>query len=216
MPYKQRYRKRRQRRRRAITYGDIGQKVYQDVKYLKSLLNVEFQTLNTTFPASPNTTGQVINLTAIAQGDTAQSRQGNKIRLKYLKVSGVVELHASATRSRVRMVIVRDNNGSTTIPDITDLYTSLAQFFNNRNKLGTPQSNSRFSILWDKLVLIDSSGKGPMSAVKYSQSLDHHCFFTGGATTDEGKGALYLMIASDEATNDPIVTIDSTVKWIDN
>ncbi len=51
---------------------------------------------------------------------------------------------------------------------------------------------------------------------KWSQSLDHHIFYTGTAATDEGKGNLYLFIASSEATNDPGVSVDCMVKYIDN
>ncbi len=215
MPYRKSYGKRRKRRARPITYGQIGTKIYKDVAALRALINVEFFNAATVFTVGPSSSGAVVNLTQIAQGDNINSRQGNKVRLKHIKCAGVVTLHASATDSRVRMLIVRDNNGSTAQPAITDLFGTVAIFAANQPKLGDAQANSRFSVLWDRMVIMDA-GHGLTQQFSMSQTLDHHCFFTGSATTDEGKGALYLFIASNEATNDPIVNASSNVKYIDN
>ncbi len=186
-----------------------------NVQKLARLINVEFRTLTTSFTADPNSTGAVVNLTAIAQGDNIGNRQGNKIRMKHISVRGSVAINASATATRLRMMIVRDNNGSTTIPAITALFSSSGVFNQNRNKLGDPQTNSRFSIIFDKFLLLNQDGR-EQGAVNYSSSLDHHVYFSATASTDEGKGALYLFISSNEATNDPIVSVDCMLKWIDN
>jgi len=216
MPYRQRRapRRRRTNRRRPITYGQIGSKLYRDVLRLKSLINVEYKTFQITFPTAPNTTPTVTNLTAISQGDDVGNRDGDKIRSKYLAVAGNVLLHASATESAVRIMLVRDNNGSTTQPSVSDLFFNITQFVNNQLKNGQPQANSRFSILYDKYIVVNSNV--PRRGFSWSSSLDHHIYFTGSSSTDEGKGHIYLFISSSEATNDPIVTATSMVKWIDN
>ncbi len=182
---------------------------------VRKLINVEYHRVAVSFTADPNTSGAVVNLTAIAQGDDTNDRQGNKIRLKQLLVQGKITLNSTtATDSHVRMVIVRDNNGSTTQPSIAELYGSVANFTNNLLKVGDPQTNSRFSVLWDKFIIVDTDK--PSKAVAYSQSLDSHCFFSGTGATDEGKGAIYLFISSNEATNDPVVNILGQVVYIDN
>ncbi len=196
-------------------YLDTAAKALAVAYAVKKLINVEFHTLNTFLPVDPNTTGATKNMTAIAQGDDIANRQGDKIRLKYLSLSGTIKLHASATTSQVRLVLVRDNNGSTTQPAISDIWVSAAFFLDNKHKTGAPQVNSRFTILYDKFFLINSVGNNQV-AFNWSSSLDHHCYFTGTQGTDEGKGHIYCMIASNEATNDPIVTADIMVKWIDN
>ncbi len=217
MPYSKRRGKRRSARRIPVGprgYLDTAAQALTVAYAVKRLINVEYHRISTSFPAAPNTTGSTTNLTAIAQGDDVSNRQGNKIRMKQLLLSGNVRLHASATDSNVRMVIVRDNNGSTTIPTITDLYGSAANFFQNLLKEGNPQQNSRFTVLWDKYVFVNSDT--PNKPVAYSMALDHHCFFSGTAATDEGKGALYLFQASNESTNDPVVNILAQTVWIDN
>ncbi len=215
MPYKRRY----QRRRRPIArqsggYLDTASKALAVAYAVKKLVNVEYFSVATIFTADPNTTTVVQNLTAIAQGDDQDERQGNKIRAKRIVCSGVVELNSSATDSRVRMVIARDNNGSTTIPGIAQLFTDDAAFRDGRPKLGSAQSNSRFSVLMDKMVIVNSDT--PTKLYSWSMTLDHHIFYAGTAATDEGKGQLYLFIASNEATNDPVVSITSRVWYIDN
>ncbi len=113
-------------------------------------------------------------------------------------------------------MIVRDNNGSTSVPSIADLFEDNNAMFTNQPRLTDPQTNSRFTVLWDKFIVLSNTGGKESVPFSYSMSLDHHVFFTGGAATDEGKGHLYLFNISNEATNDPIVSGVSVVKFIDN
>ncbi len=222
MPYKNRktnYKKRRPQYssnyNKAGRYLDTASKALAVAYAVKKLVNVEYFNLITVFTTDPSASGAVVNLTAVGQGDDTTNRQGDKIRAKYLKVSGQVLLNSSATRTSLRMMIIRDNNGSTTQPAITDMFTDVPAFRNNRNKLGTPQVNSRFTVLWDKFLLLDAVSKNS-AQINWSTSLDHHIYYTGTASTDEGKGNCYLFIASSEATNDPEVAIDAMFKFIDN
>ncbi len=196
-------------------YLNTAQQALTVAYAVKKLINVEYHSLITDFTVGPSTSGAVVNLSAVAQGDDLANRQGNKIRAKYLALSGTVEINASATASTLRMMIVRDNNGSTAQPTIPTLFTDVGTFSVGKQKLGDPQTNSRFSILWDKYLLLDAVNSS-QHHVSYSISLDHHQFFSGTGATDEGKGALYLFIASNEATNVPAVAIDSMFKFIDN
>ncbi len=161
----------------------------------------------------PNTTGAVVPLTAIATGDTITTRAGRQIILKRLDAMGTITLHSSATASFVRMMVVRDNIGSTTPPVITDMYTSAVQFANNKQTLDTPQIRHRFTILWDKWIALDA-GQGLVKTFKFVKRLNTRCFFTGSASTDGGTNNLYLFIASNEATNDLIVNASCHVHWV--
>ncbi len=219
MPYQRRQSRRNRRPRRQYAsqgggYLDTASKALAVAFAVKKLINVEYMSFRVTPTSDPNTSGTSQNMTAIAQGDDTSDRQGDKIRVKRLALSGIVTLHASATDSRVRFVIVRDNNGSTTIPTIANLYAGASAFADNTLKSGTPQENSRFSVLWDKMVIVNSDT--PTKAFSYSMTLDHHVFFSGPAATDEGKGHLYLFMASNEATNDPVVTAKTQVWYLDN
>ncbi len=216
MPYQKRYRKRRRRMPQGGGgYLNTASKALAVAYAVKKLINIEYKVIRTGFTTDPSSTGSVTNLTAIAQGDDIDERDGNKIRVKYIKFSGSVTLNASASDSRVRIVVIRDNNGSTTQPAITDLYTTASGYANNQMKVSTPQNNSRFTVLYDRLLIMDA-GHGLTQQFKWSSSLDHHVFYTGTAATDEGKGNLYLFLASNEATNDPVMAATCNVMFIDN
>jgi len=200
---------------RSSRYLSTATKALTVAYAVKKLINVEYKSLTTDFTVDPNTTGAVVTMTNIAQGDDFDARNGRKIRLKSIRVSGHISINASATELAVRMMIIRDNSGTTARPVITDLFTDVGTFAANLNKLGDPQSNSRFSILWDKFVLLDAVFQS-QKAVKWYKEEDFHVYFSGTGATDEGKGGVYLFIASNEATNDPVVSIDCQIKWIDN
>ncbi len=215
MPHKSRYNNGRPYNgKKASGYLNTASKALNVALAVKKLVNIEYKSTFVTFTADPNSSGSVQLLSSIAQGIDVDDRIGNKIRAKSLKLSGMVILHASATETQIRMVIIRDNNGSTTRPVITDLY-NLADFRSNQLKIGDPQTNSRFTVLWDKFIMLDAV-KQRSAQFKYSMSLDHHIYYSGPTTSDEGKGNIYLFIASSEPTNDPAVSAESQIYFIDN
>ncbi len=167
--------------------------------------------------ADPNTTGVTNSITAIAQGLDSSDRIGDSLTPSHLEISGNIQLHASASDSQVRMVVVRDNNGSTTVPAITDLYASVVAFAANKPPLGDTQSRARFTILWDKYVIVDATGHGETQGISMKKKLAAKpCLYTGTQTTDGGDDNLYLFIASNETTNDPIVTMLGNFFYFDN
>lgn len=208
-------RKPNRRPKRKSDYLGTAAKALSVALAVKKLVNVEYKSLNTAPPTDPNTTPVLTNLTAIVQGDDFNNRNGRKIRAKYINYRGFVTQHPTATNTGLRMMIIRDNNGNTTQPVITDLFASASLFNNNKTKTGDPQSNSRFSILYDKYIAFSDSGM-TSTHFNWSMNLDHHIYFQGTSATDEGKGHLYLITASTEATNDPVLEANVMFKWIDN
>lgn len=190
-------------------------KLARDVYLLKKLINVEYKSLRTAWTADPSTTGAVLSLSALAQGDDFSDRQGRKIKLFSIRHTGRVSLHASATNTFGRFAVIRDNLGSTTAPTIADVYGSAANFLGNISKDDDPQTNARFSILYDKWWTLNSATQENLEISSY-RKIGSHITYTGVAATDEGKGNLYLMSVSSEATNDPSVLVVTTIKFIDN
>ncbi len=214
MPYKRRYKP----SRRVGRVGSALQTASQalTVAYgVKKLLNVEYKSHEVDIPTTISSTPNITNLSAIATGDDFNDRDGRKIKCVSLRYKGRISMHASANSSAVRMVIFRDNNGSTSIPGVTDLFASAATFLNNHNLLDDPQTNSRFSVLSDKIYLLSITGN-QQAAYDIYVKLNSHMYFSGSAATDEGKGAIYLLFVSNEATNVPNTLGNSVLKFIDN
>lgn len=172
----------------------------------------ELYSLATGFTADPSSSGAVVALTDILQGDETTERVGRQVILKHLKARGIVTLNSSATDSRVRMMIIRDNIGNTTVPAITDMFTSVAQFAANKLSIETPQVRHRFTVLMDKYLLVNA-GSGLTKTFTFSRKMNTRCYFTGPLTTDGGTNNLYLFIASNEATNDPVVNAAAEILW---
>lgn len=177
----------------------------------------EVKVISTAFTADPNSSGSVVALMPIAQGPDSNEREGDMVTLHSFKARGILTLHASATNTHVRMMVVRDNFGGTTIPAITDMFSSATQFIANKLPFGDTQSQDRFTVIWDRFVILDAGAHGLTQTVKVSKKLaKKNVNFTGAASSDEGQNHLYLFIGSSEATNDPVVNIGCHVNYTDN
>ncbi len=217
MPYNRRYRRRRPRRRyQGGGYLNTASKALAVAYSVKKLLNVESKSLRTTLDTTPDNTPVITALSNPAQGDDFNARNGRKIRLQSIRVKGRVTVNASAVSSIFRLVIFRDNNGSTTAPVITDLYPDAAAYNGGIMTNDDPQTNSRFSILYDRNFLLVSTGGSEMRSINQYKKIASHVYFTGTAATDEGKGMIWMITSSNEATNTPSVLADAVVKFIDN
>ncbi len=204
-------------------YAKCGSMVASDaakalamVRKLKGMINVEYKSVSVTIAdTTPTTVAAVQQLTNISQGDDMDDRDGRKIKAFSLQLKGMVEQHASAVVTLVRILIIIDHANTGTPPTLAQLFNAEATFFNGMPKLSQPQSNSRFTVLWDKIITFSNSGT-KLVRVNYYKRLHHHIKFTGAATTDEGLGTIWVITASNEATNTPELNIASIFKWIDN
>lgn len=211
-------------RSRKPTYYSCGSMVAKDAakaltmaRGLKKLINVEYKSINNAVNTTPDSTGTVSTVTNLAQGDDTFNRDGNKIRLFSVKMAGQATIHASARATNLRLMLVQDRSGTTTIPAITDLFTSVAAFAAGQPNSGGPQVNSRFKVIFDKKIVLSDNGKQNQYFDVY-RKLSGHTYFTGTAATDEGRNGLYLFTASNEAAagNEPAVSATIQLKWIDN
>ncbi len=207
---------------RFAKYKQCGSMIARDAaralsmaRYVKSLINVEYKSIRQAWTTDPNTTGDVISLSDIPGGTAFNQRTGRKVKLVSIQHKGSILLHASATNTFGRHVVVRDNLGDTTAPTIADLFGSATNMLNNLSRLDDPQTNSQFTVLYDKWYTLNSNTQEQKQINSYKKTT-FHVTFTGTAATDEGKGNVYLMSVSSESTNDPVVNVVTTIKYIDN
>lgn len=202
---------------RKYSVGDLARYAYSGVKRLKRLVNVEQKKADTNIGLTPTDaktdTTYVSHLTAIAQGDTDQTRSGNSIKPLSLYVQGFVSKHASATATTVRMLIVRDKmQTADSIPGTGTIIDSDAGY-----QINAPLNNEtvgRFDILKDVKILVDS--QTPKRLFKYFITLDGHIRYNGATSGDIQKNGLFCCLVSDEATNTPTVAYTSRLTFADN
>ncbi len=186
-------------------------------KNTRALQQREMGRIRVTVDSTPDTTAVVQNLAPIAQGDDIGARTGRQIIAKSISIRGVMFKAATSAATTVRMIIFRDNLGSTTPPTLADLFIDESDFFSNQHRRDSEQNMRRFTILWDKYIILNEGFDGQTTAAsfKYSKKLNFKMIYTGTAATDEGKNSLWLMSGSNEASLVPAVVGDTIFKYID-
>ncbi len=180
-------------------------------KNTRALGSKEFHFTRTAVDTTPDTTAVIQNLSAIAEGLDDNNRLGRKIHAEKIEISGIMSKHSVSTFSSYRIVLFRDNFGTTTAPDRADLFENENDFFNGKPRAHSTQKLKRFTILMDKHIVLNETFDNNNTARPFSftKKLNWNILYTGTAATDEGKNNLWLMTGSDEATNVPSVELDA-------
>lgn len=198
---------------RKRVYGSAGKQLYRDLKFLKSVINVEYKYRDTSGDTTYSTTGSVNNLCLVAQGDDSIERNGRSIKLKYLQLRGVCEKHGSANWTRVRYILFKTRQNQESAPALTDLLTDvdIDSFYEQLN------NQESFTILVDKTIVLDAS-QALSKMFQETIPIDTHVYYNGTTSSEAscGNGAVYLAILSNEATNTPTVTWNARIGFIDN
>lgn len=217
MRYRRGYRARRRRfsgkRGRAITYGQIGRKIYNDVKWLKSVVNVEKKYFDTSGSAGYSSTGSTATLVNMSIGDGAVNRDGQSVKVVSSFLNGYAQINTSATRSIVRIMLVLDTQPNAAAAAITDVLVS-----------ATPESPmlignaSRFKVIRDFRITLSINGSEIVYFKKYTKCGFHVKYNTGtsGTVADITTNNLFYIILSNEATNTPVVAWYHRTRFIDN
>jgi len=192
-------------------------KVYRDVKYLKSLINVEFKRLD--FQSSQLSPNQInaatpIFMTGLTQGDGATHRDGNSVRLKSLYFQMEFERNATATKpgTRFRIMIIKSTYNNNVLPALSDI---LAQSSNFMSPLNIDET-AGFRVLKDQhfTVTVDK----PMLSSRFRINLNHHAKYIGtsDAVSDATSGHLFLMAFVGDSANADYFQYNSRIRYVDN
>ncbi len=196
------------------TLAKLAKKVNKNSRLLNAR---EMNFARVTIDASPDTTAVVQLISEVGQGDEDNQRIGRKIHAESIELTAILSKNSAATFNSVRMVIVCDNLGSTTPPVVTDVFENENDFFNGQMRSHSSQNLRRFTILMDKHIILNEAFDNNISAksIRFKKKLNFNIYFTGAATTDEGKNCLYLISGSDEGTNVPAVVGDTMFVFSD-
>ncbi len=197
----------RRRKTKSASTSTLAKQVRKNTKILN---NREIGRKRIVMDATPDTTAVVQNVSLIVQGDDVSNRHGRKIQAKSISVSGSIAMAVASTATQVRFMIFRDNLGTTTAPTLADLFADENDFFNNQHRLINEQPMKRFTILWDKFIVLNENFDGQLTTrgFKFFKKLNFPILYTGTASTDEGKNSIWFMSGSDEASSVPSVSGD--------
>jgi len=168
---------------------------------LTKIGELEMKTLDTGFTADSTTSTNVVPLTSIQQGDSVNTRDGNKIWLKSIAIRCSMSLEDQAQPVKSRFLIVHDKQPNGTSATVTDvLTTAVVEDYTNTKNF------SRFTVLMDKVVVLNqtnsiANNKQKAFFKKYIKIPEHLALstFKDGNTAPPNTGELTLMYFSDTA-----------------
>jgi len=189
----------------------LAAKAAKGVWYLKGLVNSEMLHTNIAASTTISSTGGVIHLTGLAQGDTSSGRTGNSVLFRNLLQRIRITLNSSASTTYVRYMLVQDNQqiGDTT-PTIADVLESVDVL----SPLATA-SQGRFKVLQSKVIALDNVKSKTYLTTKY-KDMRHHVRYNGSANTDIQKGGIYFMFVSDQSITTPTLDYNFKLGYHDN
>lgn len=205
----------------------IAKRAERQVKAIKRGFETKYFSNN--FTTALSAAGAVTHMTTIAQGDTALTRDGNKLTLKscIIKASFVLSPDAGGATlpdvGLVRFIVFQDTQQvADGIPAVTDvLETASATSLYNKSIEGP----KRFKILWDKLFTIPVYGSSNVTATnqlggkvlkRWIFPTRKQVYYNGPALTDIQRNGLYFLVI--KAGNSNVITpgINWQVSFTDN
>lgn len=227
MPYRRPYRSRRpfkSRRRfsRRPSYGssamNLAQGAMKGVKFLKSILNVERKTLDTSGTGvTVSDSGSVVWLSTVTTGTAYNQRTGSVVKAVQLSMRGNIVFNSSASATQFRCIVFYNkglNQGAT--PAVTDI---LQNTTGNAGPISPYNVDNvgDFKVLSDKVYLLDDVNNRQKNFSMFAR-LGHHLRWdtSGDAIADTEQGHIFMLLVSDEATNTPTLSYTARLRFIDN
>lgn len=157
----------------------------------------EIKRYDDNFDSSLPAAGKVVDMTAIAQGDSALTRDGDTLWCRGLTIRGAILQNASSNFSLVRVMVVRglQNAGSAyAILDVLETADPLSSYNWEQRKA--------YKVLKDEVINLSPnySGGNKIREFETYVPLNFKTIYTTGGTGVED-GGVYIMFISDEATN---------------
>lgn len=190
----------------------IASQALRATRYIKGLVNSEMLHNRIGGNMTIDSTGGVLALSAISQGDTDSGRTGNSIFTRNLFMNLNIKANASNLSTQfVRIILFQDNQQiSDTTPTVTDVLDSAYP-----NAPLNQSAAGRFTVMrnWEFYL---NSGTHPGKVLKKYFKLWHHIRYNGSASTDIQRGGLYLLYISDQSVNPPTSGYQIKLGYHDN
>ncbi len=186
------------------------------------LINVEFKSFDHleegTITNLPNAATFV--LSNITQGDTAQQRDGNSVRLKSLLVNWNLRIDASGNPNQpCRSVIFIDWQNTGEDPALAGEVLENTGTTSNDKMTALPAILSdpgRFTILYDKTYNLNNTAGGGNRTFEFYSKKDYHLKFESTGGDAQRKGSIWMAVYTNATSDTPAVTVQSRIRYLDN
>jgi hypothetical protein len=195
----------------------LAQRTASGLNEIRKLINIETKPCDAIVTATAvNTTGFLTCVSELAQGTDYTNRVGDSIKIQRIQCRLRLYQNTGATETTFRAVCFRDLDGYGTLP-------TTAQVFQTVGTVSAPLSpynwlnKDRFSILYDELIALNSTGQQSEEIVFDLPHAGHVKYLgTTAAAASDGKGSIYWAFLSDEGTNTPTAALYSRILFTDD
>lgn len=195
----------------------LAKKALQGVWQLRGLVNSEMKyNIQNNTSLYPDYNGTITCLNLIAQGDSATTRDGNSIYVRSLHLRLQLTIHASATTTRIRVMVLYDTWNQGVDPAVGNVLENTALgTVNAPMSVLHPIYARRFHLLHSKIYQLTSVARTELPVNLYWK-LRHHIKYKGVNSTDNQNGSIYMLLICNEQTNTPTVSFLSKLSYHDN
>lgn len=170
----------------------------------------ELKYVDTSVSSTPSdTVGTVVIVNNVGQDTSVTGRIGNTVLFKSIQFTGVVNQNISATFIRTRVAFILDRFPNGTPPTVTDIYA--AQGINQWRNLAS--NKGRFRTLWMRIFQTSDADTEEIPFRFFRRIRVLSNYSSAGAMQ---KGGIYMVCATDEATNTPTVTGICRMRFTDS
>lgn len=195
-----------------------------DKKINKVYKNIaqEVKVHDNAYQIQPDRDGSASNiycLSAIAQGDTDVTRDGNKIKYKSLQLKGQLYQNIGGVQSStVRLIIFIDRNFENGVPptcaNILDgsVFGTTQAPYAMRNRL----ERERFKVIYDKLFTLNQTGANTLPFNIYRR-IGNIGTYSDSTNSGYGKNMIYMAwISGQESDKKPTVNLVKRLAFTDS
>ncbi len=222
MPYRRKYNRKSNgrpgyRKCAKMVYGDAS-KALSMARHLKSMLNVEFKNHDVSVVGGTiiDGAGFINQLTNIPQGDGTSARDGANVKITSIYCKLLIDIHASATTSQVRLLLVEDKQTNQAIYTAADLLQTVV----NIQSIVSPKNldnQFRFNVLHDKVYTLSATGTTSKYITIYKKVSKRLRFDASTPSIADLRSSSYsLLWISNEPTNAPGVSAEFRLRYVDN
>lgn len=187
---------------------------FKTAKIAMSLLNVElkhFDQLDNSLSTAGGT-WLVQNCFDIAQGNTDETRNGEKLRVKSLQIKALITKNTNAVQTLFKLVVVKiPTSHSDTAPQTQVFKTQYINSFRNM------EYTKKFQVIYTKTISLTAIT--PRKQIEKYLKLDIPVSYTSSSANSVEANQYVIMITSDNnpaASLAPIISLNTRVRYIDN
>lgn len=212
------YRRRKYSRKRKMgrwgIYKAAGSQMWKDIKWLKSVVNVERKYTDVSATTTASSTPTLVLLNGLSLGDTATTRDGVSVKANSSFLNVFFSINASATTTMVRVMLLLDTQPNATAATASEVLQSSGSVISPINIT----NGKRFKIMMDKKKSMSINGTEIVRFKEFRKLGFHTRYNTAnnGTIADISTNAFYLLFMSDQATNTAAISYWHRMRFIDN